>query len=77
VINFAFKQKGNFKKKLVKDVMCDRLETVSPQTKIEDLQPIFEKGFVVIVEDNGNFLGLITKIDLLNYQRRKLSSVPN
>jgi cystathionine beta-synthase len=33
--------------------------------------PIFEKDFVAIVMDGDSFLGLITRVDLLNHLRRK------
>ena len=37
---------------------------------IRDLLPIFDHGHVAIVKDGDRFLGLITRIDLLNYLRR-------
>ena len=33
--------------------------------------PIFERDRVAIVLDRGDFLGLITRIDLLNHLRRR------
>jgi cystathionine beta-synthase len=56
----------------VRDFMTSRLETVSPSAAVTDLVPIFEKGMVAIVVENGRFLGLITRIDVLNYLRRRL-----
>jgi cystathionine beta-synthase len=56
----------------VRDFMTSRLETVGPTTPIADLVPIFDKGMVAIVVEEGRFLGLITRIDVLNYLRRKL-----
>ena len=50
----------------------DRLDVTSP---IEALLPVFDRGHVAIVIDNdngGRFLGLITRIDLLNYLRRRV-----
>jgi cystathionine beta-synthase len=55
----------------VRDFMTSRLETVTPQTPALDLLPIFEKGMVAIVVEGGRFLGLITRIDMLNYLRRR------
>ena len=55
----------------VKDFMTSRLETVGPATPVTDLLPIFEKGMVVIVVEDGRFFGLITRIDVLNYLRRR------
>jgi cystathionine beta-synthase len=55
----------------VRDFMTSRLETVSPTTPVADLLPIFERGLVAILVESGRFLGLITRIDVLNYLRRK------
>jgi cystathionine beta-synthase len=52
--------------------MTTRLETVSPAAPIDALLAIFERGHVPIVERDGAFVGLITRIDLLNFLRRKL-----
>jgi cystathionine beta-synthase len=51
--------------------MTSRLVTVAPATPVTDLLPIFEKGMVAIVVEDGRFLGLITRIDVLNYLRRR------
>ncbi len=48
----------------------DRLEVTSP---IEALLPVFDRGQVAIVMDHDRFLGLITRIDLLNYLRRRVA----
>jgi cystathionine beta-synthase len=55
----------------VRDFMTSRLETVNPATPVTDLLPIFEKGMVALVVEEGRFLGLITRIDVLNYLRRR------
>lgn len=47
----------------------DRLDVASP---IEALLPVFDRGQVAIVMDGTQFLGLITRIDLLNYLRRRV-----
>ncbi|MGH8468889.1 MAG: CBS domain-containing protein [Gammaproteobacteria bacterium] len=52
--------------------MTTRLQTVEPQTPIEDLFGIYEQGRVPIVVEEQKFLGLITRIDLLNYLRRRM-----
>jgi cystathionine beta-synthase len=53
----------------VKDVMVTRLETVSSDAPIRDLVPLFRKDYVAIVMENGRFLGLVTRIDLINHFR--------
>ncbi|MEY2936008.1 MAG: cystathionine beta-synthase [Pseudomonadota bacterium] len=57
----------------VKSIMSQKLTTVQVNASVESLLPIFERGLVVIVCDGQRFLGLITRIDVLNYLRRKTS----
>jgi cystathionine beta-synthase len=57
----------------VKSIMSQKLTTVQVNASVESLLPIFERGLVGIVCDGPRFLGLITRIDVLNYLRRKLS----
>jgi len=56
----------------VSRVMSTRLETVRPDAPIDRLLEIFEREHVPIVVDRGAFVGLITRIDVLNYLRRKI-----
>jgi cystathionine beta-synthase len=53
----------------VKNAMTDRLETLPPKAKINDLLEVFDRGRVAIVMDGDKFLGLITRTDLLSYLR--------
>ena len=53
----------------VKDVMVTRLETVSADAPVADLVPLFRKDYVAIVMDGDQFLGLATRLDLINYFR--------
>ena len=53
----------------VKSAMTDRLETLPPDTKINDLLEVFDRGRVAIVMEGNKFLGLITRTDLLSYLR--------
>ena len=50
--------------------MTARLNTVQAHESLEALLPIFDKDQVVLVLDGREFLGLITRIDLINYLRR-------
>ncbi len=52
-------------------IMTENLVTVDVSQTISDLLPIFEKGRVASVTENGKFLGLITSIDLLNHLRKR------
>ena len=59
-------------KEPVKVAMTDKIETIQADRPMEDLLLIFAKDFVAIVVDGDKFLGLITRIDLLNHLRRKM-----
>ena len=56
----------------VSTAMVSKLDFMSVKSPIESLLPVFDAGQVAIVTDGGNFLGLITRIDLLNYLRRRV-----
>jgi cystathionine beta-synthase len=56
----------------VRSAMTARLETVDSSASLESLLPIFAQGHVVIVKHEGEFAGLITRIDLINHLRRRL-----
>jgi cystathionine beta-synthase len=56
----------------VASAMTARLETVEAERPLEDLIPIFAHDRVAIVLRRGRFVGLITRIDLLNHLRRRL-----
>jgi cystathionine beta-synthase len=53
----------------VADVMATRLETISADAPIADLLPLFRKDYVAIVMDGDQFLGVATRLDLINYFR--------
>ncbi len=56
----------------VKDAMISKIETLQADAPIESLLPIFRADHVPLVLDGDKFLGLITRIDLLNYLRRRM-----
>jgi cystathionine beta-synthase len=55
----------------VKAFMTTKLQTVSPQSPLEELLPIFDAGRVPIVVDGERFCGLITRVDVVSYLRRQ------
>ncbi len=56
----------------VSTAMASKLEVMDVKSPIEALLPVFDRGQVAIVVDGERFLGLITRIDLLNYLRRRV-----
>jgi cystathionine beta-synthase len=56
----------------VSTAMVSKLDKIDVRSPIESLLPVFDRGHVAIVVDGEKFLGLITRIDLLNYLRRRV-----
>lgn len=56
----------------VRDFMSTHLETVTPDAALSTVLDILDRGRVPIVCEQERFLGLITRIDLLNYLRRRV-----
>ncbi|MBS0515136.1 MAG: pyridoxal-phosphate dependent enzyme [Proteobacteria bacterium] len=56
----------------VSTAMVGKLQKLDVESPIEALLPVFDAGHVAIVVDGDKFLGLITRIDLLNYLRRRV-----
>lgn len=59
-------------KEAVSVAMTRNVVTIAPSAPIAELLPIFAKDLVAVVAEAGRFVGLITKIDLLNYLRKQL-----
>lgn len=56
----------------VAQAMVRDLITVAADTPPQELVQSFSQGYVAIVMDGAQFLGLITPIDLLNYLRKRV-----
>ena len=59
---------ANFNKP-VKKAMAVSLQTLQVSAPLDALLPIFEHGKVALVCDGEKFVGLITRVDLINYIR--------
>jgi len=55
----------------VSAAMTTNIETIAVDAPIPALRRMFDKDFVAVVVDDERFLGLITRIDLLNHLRRR------
>jgi cystathionine beta-synthase len=53
----------------VKSVMTTNLRTVQAHEPLESLLPIFDRDEVALVLDGDEFVGLITRVDLINHLR--------
>ena len=56
----------------VESAMSPRLETLQADQPLDALLPVFAKGHVAILMEGETFLGLVTRIDLLNHLRRRM-----
>ena len=57
----------------VSDAMTTDLDTLPPNASLEKLQAILDRGLVAIIADDQQFYGLVTRFDLLNHLRKKLT----
>jgi cystathionine beta-synthase len=55
--------------KPVRSAMAANLDTLQVNQSLDDLIPIFDQDRVAIVLDGQEFVGLITRVDLINYLR--------
>ena len=56
----------------VSTAMASKLDVLDVGEPMEALLPVFERGHVAIVTEGGKFLGLVTRMDLLNHLRRRV-----
>ena len=60
-------------KTTVAEVMERRVSTVSPHTSARELPQIFERGVVaLVVDEQHHVLGILTKLDLIEYLTRSV-----
>jgi cystathionine beta-synthase len=57
----------------VKDAMTDAPQTLAPTASLAELEAVLDRGLVAMIADESGFHGLITRFDLLNHLRRKLT----
>jgi cystathionine beta-synthase len=55
----------------VTEAMARHLVTVPVDASVSQLMEIFKRGMVAIVMQGNEFQGLVTRIDLLNWLRRR------
>ena len=69
----VFENPEHFNEPVTK-AMASGLVTVPVDAPVAQLMEIFKRGMVAIVVKDNEFLGLVTRIDLLNWLRRRLPS---
>jgi cystathionine beta-synthase len=71
ILMAVYDHENRFKDK-VRDAMTKKLEVIDAKSPLSTLLPIFARDYVAIINDGEEFLGLITRIDLLNHLRRRM-----
>ena len=61
---------NKFEDKVSQHMTAD-LEVLNPKESLSSLVTILKKGYTAIIMDKEQFYGVVTKIDLLNYLKRK------
>jgi hypothetical protein len=56
----------------VREIMSLQVETLPPNAGVHQLLPLFDRGMVGIVVDGDELLGLVTRVDLLNFLRQRV-----
>ncbi|KQT52104.1 MULTISPECIES: pyridoxal-phosphate dependent enzyme [unclassified Aureimonas] len=54
----------------VRSAMSQKVHTLQASQTLESLMPVFDQNEVAIVLDGEEFIGLVTRIDLINHLRR-------
>lgn len=54
----------------VRSAMTESLHTLQASQTLDALLPVFDRNEVAIVFDRDEFVGLVTRVDLINYLRR-------
>ena len=49
-------------------------ETLPPDAPISALIPVFQRDHVALIADAEGFVGVVTRIDFLNFLRKQLDS---
>jgi cystathionine beta-synthase len=71
ILMAVYDHEDKFKDK-VASAMTSKLDMLDARSPFSALLPIFARDHVAIVRDGEEFLGLITRIDLLNHLRRRM-----
>jgi cystathionine beta-synthase len=71
ILMAVYDNEAKFKEK-VATAMTKKLDVLDARSPFSALLPIFARDHVAIVKDGDQFLGLITRIDLLNHLRRRM-----
>jgi cystathionine beta-synthase len=58
----------------VRDVMTTKVETLPPEAPLSELVRVLDAGMVGVIVERGTLFGLVTRIDLVNYLRRRAAA---
>jgi cystathionine beta-synthase len=55
----------------VRDVMTTKIDTLAPDAPLTELVAVLDRGMIGVIVERGVLFGLVTRIDLVNYLRRR------
>lgn len=58
----------------VRDIMTTKVETLAPGASIGELVAVLDRGMVGVIVERGALFGIATRIDLVNYLRRRAAT---
>ena len=58
--------------KPAREVMSTKIETLAPTASIAELVAVLDRGLVGVICDGETLFGIVTRIDLINYLRRRV-----
>jgi cystathionine beta-synthase len=67
----AVRGNGETFERPVREIMTSNVRTIDCRAKLDELMPILDSGLVAVVRDAEDFLGIITRIDVLNFLRKE------
>ncbi len=65
---------GNAFDKVVSEVMSTKVETLPPSAPLADLVSLLDRGMIGVIVSQNALFGLVTRIDLVNYLRRRAAA---
>lgn len=71
ILHAVYNHQERFKEP-VSSAMVKDLHVINVNASVDDLLPVFAQDHVAIVTEGEHFHGLITRVDLLNYLRRRI-----
>jgi predicted transcriptional regulator len=69
LLEASIEKKRDMSEIYISEVMAEPFPTLNKNSKLEEINKLFSQGYnaVLIIDENGSILGVITKIDMISY----------